>query len=67
MKQTTNMGLALYEKTDKMNVTGTTNSLNHNMEIIDTAINGIKTNYESWTFVYEDGTTEVKKVMLSGE
>lgn len=38
MRQTTNLGLALYDTTDKMNITGAENSLNHNMELIDTEI-----------------------------
>ena len=38
MKQTNNLGLMLYDATDKMSITGSTNSLNHNMEIIDQAI-----------------------------
>lgn len=38
MRQTDNLGLALYDTTDKMNVTGATNSLNHNMELIDAAL-----------------------------
>lgn len=35
MRQTENLGLALYDTTDKMNITGAENSLNHNMELID--------------------------------
>ena len=35
MRQTSNLGLALYDTTDKMNITGAENSLNHNMELID--------------------------------
>lgn len=35
MRQTTNLGLALYDTTDKMSITGAENSLNHNMELID--------------------------------
>lgn len=38
MKQTNNLGLMLYDSADKMSITGSTNSLNHNMEIIDQAI-----------------------------
>lgn len=38
MRQTDNLGLALYDSTDKMNITGAENSLNHNMELIDAAI-----------------------------
>lgn len=42
MRSTTNLGLALYDASDKMNVTGSENSLNHNMELIDAAIAGIE-------------------------
>lgn len=42
MKQSSNLGLALYDTTDLMNVTGPENSLNHNMEIIDLEINNLK-------------------------
>ena len=35
MRQTSNLGLALYDTTDKMNITGAENSLNHNMELLD--------------------------------
>lgn len=38
MRKTTNYGLALYDKEDKMNITSEENSLNHNMEIIDSAL-----------------------------
>lgn len=38
MRQTENLGLALYDTTDKMNVTGPENSLNHNMELIDSEL-----------------------------
>ena len=38
MKQTNNLGLALYDATDKFNITGSENSLNHNMELIDEAV-----------------------------
>ena len=38
MKQSSNLGLALYDKTDLMNITGLENSLNHNMELIDSEI-----------------------------
>lgn len=34
MRQTSNLGLALYDTTDKMNITGAENSLNHNMELL---------------------------------
>ena len=39
MRQSSNLGLALYDKTDLMNITGLENSLNHNMELIDLEIN----------------------------
>lgn len=35
MRQTSNLGLALYDTTDKMKITGAENSLNHNMELLD--------------------------------
>lgn len=35
MKQTENYGLPIYEKTDKMNITGEKNSLNAGMYKID--------------------------------
>ena len=38
MRQTENLGLALYDTTDKMNITGAENSLNHNMGLIDAEI-----------------------------
>jgi hypothetical protein len=38
MRKTTNYGLALYDKEDKMNITSEENSLNHNMELIDSAL-----------------------------
>ena len=38
MRQTTKIGLALYDASDKMNVTGANNSLNHNMELIDAEV-----------------------------
>lgn len=41
MRQTSNLGLALYDSEDKMNITGAENSLNHNMELIDEAIHNI--------------------------
>lgn len=40
MLHTQNLNLALYEGTDKMNITGESDSLNANMEIIDGAIAG---------------------------
>jgi hypothetical protein len=41
MKQTTNLGLSLYESDDKFAITSEQNSLNHNMELIDEAISNI--------------------------
>ena len=41
MRKTTNYGLALYDKEDKMNITSEENSLNHNMELIDSALKEI--------------------------
>lgn len=38
MKQTDNLGLALYEPTDKFSITGEQNSLNANMKIVDKVI-----------------------------
>ena len=38
MRNTGNLGLALYDASDKMNITGSENSLNHNMEIIDAQV-----------------------------
>ena len=38
MRKTNNYGLGLYEKEDKFNITGEENSLNANMEIIDTKL-----------------------------
>lgn len=44
MKQSSNLGLALYDKTDLLNITGLENSLNHNMELIDSEISQLSTN-----------------------
>lgn len=35
MRNTNNLNLALYDASDKLNITSSTNSLNHNMELID--------------------------------
>lgn len=35
MRNTNNLGLALYDASDKMRITAAENSLNHNMELID--------------------------------
>ena len=42
MKKTHNLGLSLYETTDKFNITKSEDSLNHNMELIDDALGDIK-------------------------
>ena len=42
MKSTTNLNLRLYDTTDMMDITGPTNSLNHNMEIIDDSIHNLQ-------------------------
>ena len=41
MRKTVNLGLALYDASDKMNITGESDSLNHNMELIDNEIHTI--------------------------
>ena len=38
MRHTENLGLSLYDTEDKMNITGETDSLNHNMQLLDAAI-----------------------------
>ena len=38
MRHTENLGLSLYDIEDKMNITGETDSLNHNMQLLDAAI-----------------------------
>ena len=38
MRNTNNLHLALYDASDKMNITGSTNSLNHNMELLDAEV-----------------------------
>lgn len=38
MRHTENLGLSLYDTEDKMNITGETESLNHNMQLLDAAI-----------------------------
>ena len=35
MRKTSNIELSLYDPTDTFDITGSSNSLNHNMEIID--------------------------------
>ena len=47
MRQSSNLGLALYDKTDLMNITGLENSLNHNMELIDSEISQLSQNKAS--------------------
>ena len=38
MRHTEKLGLSLYDSKDKMNITGETESLNHNMQLLDAAI-----------------------------
>ena len=38
MRHTENLGLSLYDREDKMNITGETESLNNNMQLLDAAI-----------------------------
>ena len=47
MKKSNNLGLALYDKTDLMNITGLENSLNHNMELIDSEISQLSVNKQT--------------------
>ena len=47
MKKSNNLGLALYDKTDLMNITGLENSLNHNMELIDSEIRQLSVNKQT--------------------
>lgn len=42
MRHTNELNLALYDGTDKMNITGSSDSLNHNMELIDGEFTEIK-------------------------
>ena len=41
MRKTENLGLSLYDASDKMIITGESDSLNHNMELIDSEIHTI--------------------------
>lgn len=41
MRKTGNLGLSLYDASDKMSITGKSDSLNHNMELIDNEIHTI--------------------------
>ena len=41
MRKTGNLGLSLYDASDKMSITGESDSLNHNMELIDNEIHTI--------------------------
>ena len=52
MKKTTNLELTLYEATDRFSITGSEDSLNHNMEILDEAL----TNLPAGNVVTADGT-----------
>ena len=44
MRKTSNYGLALYDKEDKMNITAEENSLNANMQIIDSKLKELENN-----------------------
>lgn len=46
MKKTKNINLSLYDLTDTFDITGNSNSLNHNMEIIDDKINNLNNKYD---------------------
>ena len=50
MRRTENLGLSLYDASDKMNITGAENSLNHNMQLIDDAVK----NYNEIIEAHED-------------
>lgn len=58
MRKTTNYGLVLYDTTDKMNITGSEDSLNASMEIIDSKLKEIANNPSSGggTSDYQNGT-----------
>ena len=73
MKQTNNLGLALYEATDNFNITGSENSLNHNMELIDekvakteyiATVNLNKIQLEYGSFSYDTGATVNSSTVL---
>ena len=44
MRKTSNYNLSLYDKTDKMTITAEEDSLNHNMELIDSALKEVADN-----------------------
>ncbi len=46
MKKTKNINLSLYDLTDTFDITGNSNSLNHNMEIIDDKLNNLNNKYD---------------------
>lgn len=47
MRKTSNIGLSLYDPSDKMIITNSDNSLNHNMEIIDETYTNLKNTIET--------------------
>jgi hypothetical protein len=59
MRKTTNYGLSLYDTTDKMSITSQENSLNANMELIDSALKE-KTTIEDMTTYIEEHKDELK-------
>ena len=59
MRKTTNYGLALYDKEDKMNITSENDSLNANMIIIDNALKD-KTTIQDLTNYIEEHKDELK-------
>lgn len=65
MKQTNNLGLMLYDSADKMSITGSTNSLNHNMEIIDNEISEICKTIDVSEIKNDIGTLKSKTDLLN--
>ena len=59
MRKTTNYGLALYDLEDKMTITASENSLNNNMELIDSALKE-KATIEDMTVYIEEHKDELK-------
>ena len=59
MRKTTNYGLTLYDKEDKMIITAEKNSLNNNMELIDEALKN-KATIEDMTNYIEEHKDELK-------
>ena len=53
MRKTTNYGLALYDAEDKMSITASENSLNANMELIDSTLKEKATIEDMTTYIDE--------------